>query len=1259
MKRPKYVLPLLLLVITVCQAVPTLFGRSNESTGCSNLFQVPTSTRKVPFLRRDVIKVSGGLTLAPCVEQADCVGDRLCIADTASGPQNCPKGNTKCTCRPKSFTSCQGTSDCPKGEQCITSAGRNIALCISAYVSAYRKELTPKGATPKFDFGGLTLDPCDTSSTCDAGRQCVFFPTATTRKSCSKDEKCFCFPETVDDCKESSDCVEGEVCSEMKGVPDPFCVAETAEKYWQIINELLSGQDDETPEPPRVLRGVTYDDCRDDHNCLGGRKCVLKQNDKLLPCIGKNECRCQPEELDLCQDSTNCETREFCAKDKRNAGSKSFCASAVKVRSREYLEEVTTGLQRPDKSAGFGLSGFPCKDNDGCKPGRSCRDLSESYKVVPCASNKGCRCFPDKLTICEKTAECDNGEVCVHDHGHEGKSESITMCVSADVEASSSQFQEVSKGSDEDAGKDLDEDGEKKGPTAGGVTFDPCHDTDACEEPRKCISRAKPGDCKGQKDCYCKPPKRQACASMKACQLREVCAKNPKEKEDGYYCVSKFYASQKPEIELIKTGPAQEEKSKSEGLTFYPCKENSQCKGERKCHSLSDEGTVVSCKANDFCFCAKPEKPSRCSKHGECENGEVCSVVVKGFGAAPPFLPDQFCAAPEAVAGLPYLQNINDPHKHESLHEEGDDSPILKGVTFDPCKKSEECYGVRTCITLGSGAPCNGQACICHPPKRKTCTFSKDCSKRERCVTVYKETETTCVSGMFAISDIRNKAIPNDQLNEEVNEAQGKTLYPCKSESGCIGERSCLTVAKGGALVACEPKKACMCLPKSKPERCVGHSDCKEGEVCSKAQFKGALLGLPDQACVSADVEAGNPFLTGVDVKKEEIGPDITSKGVTFDYCRKTEDCAGKRTCIKAAENQKPCDGATECVCIPDKLRSCSSQTQCEPREECATGEPFKTKEGATAQYCISAIHVGFNSDLKPVKVGPPKQEFSQSRGLNGWPCRDNFEICKGERKCVYDKDGKMTTCDDSLQSSDCYCYTTKEDGSCKTDAMCEKGEVCAKVVGEDKPTTIPNQVCVASDVEAGLGFLTGVSAGSKVQPTALTPSASISSAPKPTPSASKSAKPTPSETVSPTPSVTASPSVTPSVTPSISASPSKSPGTSSTSGVCVDAEALSHLSADELVFERHALSKVLCDKNESCATPGHVVAFEGQAMMMKSYCNLVGCEEREMLVNSPKYRMKLRVKSKTEGLLYTAFAARYETRAEEVVMMAAVHAGL
>lgn len=109
----------------------------------------------------------------------------------------------------------------------------------------------------------------------------------------------------------------------------------------------------------------------------------------------------------------------------------------------------------------------------------------------------------------------------------------------------------------------------------------------------------------------------------------------------------------------------------------------------------------------------------------------------------------------------------------------------------------------------------------------------------------------------------------------------------------------------------------------------------------------------------------------------------------------------------------------------------------------------------------------------------------------------------------------------------------------------------------------------------------------------------------------------------------------------------------------CVDARALAHLGAGELVYGSHVKARVLCDATGSCATPGHVVVFKGETMMMRRYCEKVGCENDVIDVNSPTYRKALRVASRTGGLEYTTFSARYESSIEESVIRLAVRAGL
>lgn len=103
---------------------------------------------------------------------------------------------------------------------------------------------------------------------------------------------------------------------------------------------------------------------------------------------------------------------------------------------------------------------------------------------------------------------------------------------------------------------------------------------------------------------------------------------------------------------------------------------------------------------------------------------------------------------------------------------------------------------------------------------------------------------------------------------------------------------------------------------------------------------------------------------------------------------------------------------------------------------------------------------------------------------------------------------------------------------------------------------------------------------------------------------------------------------------------------------VCIAIQSLKHLPPPELVFEQHRRAIVLCDEAGSCATPGHMVRYKGRGMMMRSFCDIVGgCVRKRMMVNSPKYRRGMAIPSRSDGMEFTAFAARHATMAEEAIL--------
>lgn len=112
---------------------------------------------------------------------------------------------------------------------------------------------------------------------------------------------------------------------------------------------------------------------------------------------------------------------------------------------------------------------------------------------------------------------------------------------------------------------------------------------------------------------------------------------------------------------------------------------------------------------------------------------------------------------------------------------------------------------------------------------------------------------------------------------------------------------------------------------------------------------------------------------------------------------------------------------------------------------------------------------------------------------------------------------------------------------------------------------------------------------------------------------------------------------------------------------VCIAVDALHHVRREELVFKHHKRAAVLCDQNENCATPGHMVLYRGKAMMMSSYCMqaLIFCKRRIKLVNSPRMKAGLRVPSRHPELQFTALSASKQTFVEHAILQVLLHLGV
>lgn len=438
-------------------------------------------------------------------------------------------------------------------------------------------------------------------------------------------------------------------------------------------------------------------------------------------------------------------------------------------------------------------------------------------------------------------------------------------------------------------------------------------------------------------------------------------------------------------------------------------------------------------------------------------------------------------------------------------------------------------------------------------------------------------------------------------------------------------------------------------------------------------------------------------------------------RGVTGEYCKRSEHCEGGRVCVQQerALEHILCKESDECICFPYSPQSCVSSNDCEAREVCAF------VPGVKGPLCASAVIVAYTPELVEQQGEEPRPQVSDSSGLSFYPCKRG-STCKGGRQCLF-RDGSNSPQVCQLGMT-CACDPIIPQ-LCNTSAHCVQGEVCAyadaiglcmaadvvaaigfftstesipgvatpspeasqttahTVVASvtHRPTRSPKALYPSSNLTATVDPSFTAQQSLAPSNTVLTPSAQLSATqentvPTPSshpsqteiPSSLPSASNTPSpNTVSTSPQTSTSQTPAPSeslsanVTESITPSPSAS-AISSATGVCIDAKALAHFTAEELVFPKHRFARVLCDESGSCATPGHIVVWKGSAMMMRQYCDTVkSCLEDRMFVNSPRFRARFRLESRTERLEYTAFAARYETLVEESFLRALVHYGL
>lgn len=464
--------------------------------------------------------------------------------------------------------------------------------------------------------------------------------------------------------------------------------------------------------------------------------------------------------------------------------------------------------------------------------------------------------------------------------------------------------------------------------------------------------------------------------------------------------------------------------------------------------------------------------------------------------------------------------------------------------------------------------------------------------------------------------------LPHRTVHDEDDGSRLRFTFEfCSSDAQCAAPRNCLSAESSDFTCAQQAEQGaesrhdglhCHCFP-PQLRTCSAIAKCQAGEVCAYTFY------TEQPVCVSKHAEEDIRWIEAIPVGPTQSPQAPGPGGLAFDICK--FECRGERVCLFSGlgTSYDECAGRAPCYCFYMTRRFCLTDSDCDAGEACA--ETFLSN----VPICVSK-----NAAIR----GNRPVSLDNTKGYNLDPCHEEAD-CQPGRSCLAFND--LPTVADCYGLRPCICIPRKVE-KCERSAECDSMEVCATSFLTQDP------FCVSKRVVESL-----------LSSQEISPNGSVETEPShETPASSGGA-----QTVPPSPSqssFTAPSSDDDMGFVETSLGPSQTPVESS---ICVDAEALEHLPRDELVFRSHSRALVLCDKQGSCATPGHMVVFGGRAMMMKAYCTVAGCIPKVILVNSPRYRRGRRIRSKTKGLFYSAFAARYATVAEAIVLSLAVRYGL
>ena len=365
--------------------------------------------------------------------------------------------------------------------------------------------------------------------------------------------------------------------------------------------------------------------------------------------------------------------------------------------------------------------------------------------------------------------------------------------------------------------------------------------------------------------------------------------------------------------------------------------------------------------------------------------------------------------------------------------------------------------------------------------------------------------------------------------------------------------------------------------------------------------------------------------MTRIGATEEENTGDT---GLAADPCSPQNGCLAPRKCVFYKVKKQ--DGANVlgetlnctaehvpfCLCSHlENAKECSRSSNCKDSEKC-----LLVKDIGFPSACYSPLVADYFPNFVEYNRPP-------GSGLEYDHC-ENTADCKEPRDCsivLNPNNSTLTPCGAALG---CRCFREKP-------AVCEKDSDCDELAGDN------GEVC------RYLVFNRTAPDGSGVAPKQCYSKRVADS----DPTFFKELPADVLKRISPTP--------TPRIKEPVRTQSPREPSGSENDSGCIAVKHLPDLVGRQLVYAKDMERPVLCDRSGSCATTGHMVVWKGNAMMMRSYCELVGCEERVMWVNSPTWGPAVRVESSTDDLEFTAFAARWGSSMEESALRVVLRAGL